>query len=60
MALFVQSLQAAVLDLGVELRCGDTGVAEQFLQFTNAGSPGEHVRCKTVSQGVRTDVPGDS
>ena len=56
----MQSLQAAVLDLRVELGCGDAGVPEQFLQFTYAGSSGEHVRCKTVPQGVRTDVSGNS
>ena len=35
MTLLVQALEPAVFDLCVELRGGDAGVAEQFLDSTN-------------------------
>ena len=60
MTLLVQSLEPAVFDLGVELRGGDAGVPQQFLQLTDARSTGKHVGSETVAERVRADVAGDA
>ena len=41
--------------MGVNLRGGDAGVAQHFLNLPQIGAAGEHVRGKTMPQGVRTD-----
>ena len=55
-ALRVDGFQAAVFDVGVDLRGRDAGVAEHFLEGSDLGASGQHVRRKTVSQCVRTDA----
>ena len=60
MTLLVQALEPAVFDLCVELRGGDAGVAEQFLQLADACPTGKHVGGETVSECVGADVAGDA
>ena len=48
-------LQACVIHVRVDLRCGDAGVAEHFLHLPKIRSPGQQVRGKTVSQRVGAD-----
>ena len=55
MTALVYGLQSAVLDVRVDLRRGDVGVAEKFLQSTNLGAACQHVSCETMPQGVRAD-----
>jgi hypothetical protein len=51
--LLVGFLHAASADVGVDLRCGQTFVAEQFLDTSQIGAAVEKVRRKTVPQRVR-------
>ena len=53
-------LQAAVFDLGIDLGCSNTGMAEHFLQGTNLGSTCQHVRREAVPERVWADFVGGS
>lgn len=55
MELRVDFFQPALVDVSVDLGRGDAGVAEHFLDVTQVGATGQHVRGKTVPQRVRTD-----
>ena len=56
MKLLVHRLQPRRIDVGVDLRGGDAGVAEHFLHLPQIGAAGQHVRGETVPQRVRTDL----
>ncbi len=59
-ALGVDGLQAAVFDVGVDLRRADAGVAEEFLQGADFGAAGQHVRREAVTHRVRADFLRDA
>ena len=48
MELAVHALQPAGVDLSVDLRCLDAGVAEQLLNLSQIGSAAQQVRGKAV------------
>ena len=48
--------QPTVLDVRVDLRGRDAGVAEHFLQGADFGAAGKHVCGEAVSQSVRADA----
>lgn len=52
----MDTFETAVLNLRVDLRCPNAGMAEQFLQSTNLRPPGQHVSGKTVTQRMRADL----
>lgn len=52
----VDGLEAAVIDVRVDLRRANIGVAEQFLERPDFGSAGEHVRRETMTKCVGTDM----
>ena len=55
MKLLMHRLQPRRIDMGVNLRGGDAGVAEHFLYLPQIRPAGEHVRGKTMPQRMRTD-----
>ena len=56
MELLVDGLEPHGVDVGIDLRRGDTGVAKHFLKLPQVGSPRQQVRGKAVSQRVRAHV----
>jgi hypothetical protein len=48
-----QALQPFGEHMGVDLRGGDVGMAEEFLQRAQIGAAGEEVRGEGVAQDVR-------
>ena len=52
----VHALQSRLGDVGVELRCRETLVTEQFLNDAQVRPPFEQVRCVGVAKRVRIDV----
>src|SRR5574342_47907 len=46
--------------LGIDLRCGDVGVAEHGLDRAEVGAVVQEMRRKRVTQGVRRDRDGDA
>ncbi len=48
--------QPAAVDMGVDLRGGDVGMAEQHLQCAQIGAAFEQMRGEGVAQYVRTDL----
>ena len=52
----VDPLEPRLIDVGINLRRGDAGVAEQFLHLPQVGAARQEVRRKTVPQGVGADV----
>ena len=48
------------LDVGVYLRCGDIGMAEEFLHDTDVGAPFKEVCGKRVPKRMRGDMAGDT
>ena len=52
MRLFVDLLQALGRDVRIDLRRGEIGVAEEFLDTAEISTGIEHVRGKTVAQFV--------
>lgn len=49
-----------MVDVRVDLCCGDAGVSEQFLHLSQVGTTGEQVCGETVPQRVRTNLAGDA
>ena len=56
MILLVDSFQPAVFDVRVNLRGGNAGMAEHFLQCPNVRTAGQQMRGKTVPESMRADV----
>ena len=56
MKLPVHPLEPRLIDVRVDLRRGDAGVAEQLLHLPQVGAAGQQVRGKAVPQRVRADV----
>jgi hypothetical protein len=46
----VYLFQTRVVDVGVDLRGGDAGVAEHFLHLAQVGAAGEQMRCECMAQ----------
>ena len=55
MELLVDFFQPRLVDVGVNLRRRDIGMAQQFLDLTQVGSPGKHMRGKAVPHRMRAD-----
>ena len=53
-------LQTRLVDVRVDLRCGDAGVAQHFLDLPQIGSAGKQMRGETMPHGVGTDIASDS
>ena len=49
----MDALEAREIDVGVNLRGADAGVAEHFLHLAQVGAAGQQVRGETVAQSVR-------
>ncbi len=49
MAFFVNRFQSTVIDLSVNLRGPNAGMAEKLLQCSNLSSTSQHMRRETVS-----------
>ena len=60
MAFPVHGLEPRVLHVRVNLRGGDAGMAQKFLQSADFGSPSQHVSGKTVTQSVRAHLVAGS
>ncbi len=60
MELFVNSLQLARLDMGVDLGGLDAGMTEHFLNEPQVGATRQEMSCKAVSQSMRRCFLGDS
>ena len=56
MELTMDRLQPRCIDMRVNLRRCDVGVAQEFLHLSEICTAGKQVRCKTVTQGVGTYV----
>ena len=55
MKLSVHLLESRVVDVCVDLRGGDAGVAQHLLHLPQVGAASQKMRGETVTQGVRTD-----
>ena len=56
MELAVYGLQPRGIDVRIDLRRGDAGVAQHLLHLPQVGPAGKHVRGETVPHGVGTDL----
>ena len=56
MIFLVDSFQPAVFDVCVNLRGGNTGVSEHFLQCPNVRTAGQQMRGKAMPESMRADV----
>ena len=52
--------ESAEFNAGVNLSRGDRGVPEHFLNNTKIGAPRQQVRREAVTEGVRTDLRGET
>ena len=65
MKLSMDSFQALLIDMGINLRRGDIGVTEHFLNDAQVGAVAQQMGGKTVSQQMRINIyfqpgtPGD-
>ena len=41
MKLAMDFFESGLIDVGIDLRCGDAGVAEEFLNLAEVGAAGE-------------------
>ena len=53
-------LEVTVVDVGINLRCGDRGVAEECLDGSDVGSFFNQARSEAMSEGVWSDFFGDA
>ena len=60
MEAIVDFLQSRLIDVRVDLRRGNAGMAEHFLDLAQVGSAGEQMGRETVSHRVGTDRLGGS
>ena len=52
----VHSFQSLLIDVRIDLRCRNVGMAEHFLDDAKIGAVSQQVRREAVSQKVRVDV----
>lgn len=60
MGALIRVADVAPKQVRVELRCGDIGVPEQFLDHAKIGAAIKEVRRKRVPQGVRVNLPAET
>ena len=56
MKLSMDSFQALLIDMGINLRRGDIGVTEHFLDDAQVGAVAQQMRRKTVPQQMRVNI----
>ena len=56
----MHALQSRRIDMRIDLRRGDAGVSQEFLNFPQVGAAGEHVGGEAVTERVGTDPLGQS
>ena len=54
--LSVDSFETLLIDVGVDLGCGNVGMAQHFLDDAQIGSIAEEMCGKTVSQQMRINI----
>jgi hypothetical protein len=60
MGALIRVADVAPEQVRVELRCGDIGVPEQFLDHAKVGAAIKEVRRKRVPQRVRVNLPAET
>ena len=58
MIFLVDLAQSFLVNMRVNLGCGDVDVSEHFLDASQVGSAGQEVRCKAMSKRMNGQVPG--
>ena len=56
MKLSMHGFQSLLIDMGIDLRCRNVGVAEHFLDDAQIRAIPQQMRCEAVSQKVRVNV----